>query len=270
MEFRDIDWNRLWQENRKTKSWRGRKKSDWDRRAPSFARRNLHSDYVERFLALLRPEASWRVLDVGAGPGTLAIPLAGMVCGVTAVDFSARMLAALREEAEKAGLVNIHTVQAAWEDDWSLHSIEPHEVAVASRSLSVDDLGAALAKLHRWATKRVVVSDRVGAGPFDPDLFAAVGRDFSPGPDYIYTVNLLYQMGIHATVDFVELERCRTFQSREEVLDSCRWMLDELSSEEEERLAAYVDERLTPLAGGAWSFCRRTPVRWAVIRWDKE
>ena len=230
----------------------------------------MHSAYVERFLALLRPEPAWTVLDVGAGPGTLAVPLARMVRAVTAVDFSARMLEALDEEAAREGVANIRTLQAAWEDDWQAHGIEPHEVAVASRSLSVDDLQAALLKLDRWATRRVVLSDRVGSGPFDPELFAAVGRDFQPGPDYIYTVNLLYQLGIHARVDFIDLERCRNFQSREEALASCRWMLEPMCSDEERKLTAYLETRLTRQDDGSWSLCRRTPVRWAVIQWDKE
>lgn len=209
------------------------------------------------------------MLDVGAGPGTLAVPLAKTVQSVTAVDFSAQMLAALEEEAARAGVANIRTVQAAWEDDWPNHGIEPHDVAVASRSLSVDDLAAALVKLDRWATRRVVLSDRVGSGPFDPELFAAVGRDFQPGPDYIVTVNLLYQLGINARVDFIDLERCRHFRSREEALDSCRWMLEPLEPEEEAKMIAYVETHLAQEAEDCWVVCRTTPVRWAVIQWDK-
>ncbi|MDH3394151.1 MAG: class I SAM-dependent methyltransferase, partial [Desulfobulbaceae bacterium] len=176
MRFQDLDWNRMWQENRKKKSWRGRKQEDWDKRAPSFAKRNMQSVYAERFLALLQPDPLWSALDFGSGPGTLALPLAKLVRKVTAADFSSSMLEILNSEAKKAGADNIHTVQASWEDDWLRLGIKAHDLVIASRSLSVDDLQAALTRLNDWARKRVVISDRVGTGPFDPDLFAALGR----------------------------------------------------------------------------------------------
>lgn len=259
----------MWQENRKKKSWRGRKQKDWDKRAPSFAKRNMQSLYADRFIALLHPDPDWTALDFGSGPGTIALPLAKLVRKVTAADFSASMLDILNREAATTGTDNIRTVQASWEDDWQQLGIKPHDLVIASRSLSVDNLQTALTRINDFARRRVVISDRVGAGPFDPDLFAAMGRPLEPGPDYIYTVNLLYQMGIQAKVDFIDLEQRRVFQSREEALDSCRWMLDKLGSEEENLLANYVDQRLEALPDNTVALTRRTPIRWAVISWDK-
>ncbi len=269
MKFQDLDWNQMWQEGRKGKSWRGRKKEDWDKRAPSFAKRNMESLYAQRFLALLQPEPTWAALDFGAGPGTLALPLAKIVRQVTAADFSPAMLKILNQEAATVGTNNIRTVQASWEDDWQQLDIEPHDLVIASRSLSVKNLEAALTKLNNWATKRVVISDRVGTGPFDPDLFAAVGRPLAPGPDYIYTVNLLYQMEIHASVNFIDLEQKRIFTNRAEAMESCRWMLHQINPEEEKGLARYVDQRLESLPNATVALTRRTPIRWAVISWHK-
>jgi len=269
MRFQDLDWNRMWQENRKKKSWHGRKKEDWDKRAPSFAKRNMQSVYAGRFLALLRPDPTWSALDFGSGPGTIALPLARLVRKVTAADFSSSMLDILMQEAAITGADNIRTVQASWEDDWQQLGIKAHDLVIASRSLSVDNLQAALTRINDWALQRVVISDRVGTGPFDPDLFVAVGRPLEPGPDYIYTVNLLYQMGIHAKVDFIDLEQRRIFQNRAEALDSCRWMLDKINPDEENLLARYVDERLEPLPDTTVALSRRTPIRWAVISWNK-
>jgi len=199
--------------------------------------------------------------------GTLAIPLAGKVRHVTALDYSAAMLGELNKQAKTAGRDNITTVQASWTDDWQALGIPRHEVAIASRSLSVDDLKGALRKLNGWASKAVYVVDRVGAGPFDPDLFGAIGRDFEPGPDYIFTLNILYTLGIQARVDFLTLDSTRTYGSREEALQSYRWMVDDLTFAEEERLAAYVDARLRQTADHAWQLARQTPPRWALIWW---
>jgi SAM-dependent methyltransferase len=270
MRYQDIDWDAMWRESRTHKSWKKKKNSDWDKRASSFAERNLDSPFVAQCLSRIRTEPEWTVLDVGSGPGTLAIPLADKVRRVTAVDYSAAMLGELDKRAREAGKSNITTVQASWTDNWQALGIARHDVAIASRSLSVDDLKGALSKLNEYAARAVYVVDRVGAGPFDPDLFAAIGRDFDPGPDYIFTVNILYTLGIHARVDFISLDHKRIYGSREEALQSYRWMVDDLTPPEEERLAAYVDARLSRTADNSWQLTRQTPPRWALIRWQTE
>ncbi|MCB2181700.1 MAG: class I SAM-dependent methyltransferase [Desulfobulbaceae bacterium] len=268
MRYSDIDWNRLWQEAFEQKSWKKKKKKDWDNRASGFAKRNIDSSYADLFLKLMEPDPSWNVLDVGCGPGTLALPLASRVKSVTAVDFSASMLAELEKRKEKENIANVIPLQASWTDDWQKRGIPVHDVALSSRSLSVFDLQAALTKLNKWATKKVFIADRVGSGPFDPDIFAALGRKFDPGPDYIVTVNLLYKMGIHPRIDYIELDQSKTFSNKEEALASCQWMFDDLSDREKANLTAYVNERLIKKENG-WELTRRSPVKWAFISWEK-
>ena len=269
MRYQDIDWNRMWRENRKRKSWKRKINKDWDKRAAGFAERNITSPYVDHFLNIIKPKPSWTVLDVGSGPGTLAIPLARNVKKITAIDFSADMLHELQKRAGQENIININTIQTAWEDDWQQAGIVPHEVTIASRSLSVDDLKAALTKLDEYATKAVFIGDRVGSGPFDPDVFQAVGREFNPGPDYIYTLNLLYQMGIHAHVDFITIDGSKTYSSPQKALESYTWMLDDLTPEEGLKLAAWLKERLVQIDESTWQLHRRHPAEWAVIWWHK-
>lgn len=269
MHYQDIDFNVLWQEARRRKSWAGKDRADWDKKARAFAGRNMHSAYAAEFLSRMQPEPEWTVLDVGSGPGTLALPLARRVNKVTAVDYSSEMLTILKQQAADENLTNIEAVAAAWEDDWQKIGLAPHDVVVASRSLAVDDLAAALAKMNRWARKAAFVADRVGTTPFDPQAFAAVGRKFSPGPDYIYAVNILYQLGISARVDFISLPRVVILASREEALASYAWMFDALTPVEERQLAAYVDSRLTKTEAGHYRL-QRQPAKWALIHWEKE
>jgi SAM-dependent methyltransferase len=268
MDFDEIDWNRLWQEGRRRQSWKSKKGTDWDRRAVSYARRD-HSAFVTKLFAIMRPEADWTVLEVGSGPGTVALPLACHVRRVTAVDFSEQMLVELQRQAAREGIENIETRQLAWEEDWLEAGIASHQVTLSCRSLTPEDLRGAIEKLNRWAERRVFIVDRVGAGPHDPDLFAAIGREFVSGPDYIYTYNLLYQMGIYARVDFITLYGGKTYGSREEATDSCRWTLGGLNPAEEEKLERFLAERLKPLANGSWLLRRRLPPSWAVLWWEK-
>jgi len=82
-------------------------------------------------------------------------------------------------------------------------------------------------------------------------------------------VNLLYQMGIHPKIDHIELDQSKTFASRDDAIESCRWMFDDLSPAEEERLAAYVDERLGRDEAGIYTLRRNTRVKWALLSWAK-
>ncbi len=270
MNPRDIDWNEMWRQARARRTCPGKGSGDWDRKADSFANRNLKSRYPEKLIEIINPEPSWTVLDIGSGPGTLSIPLAGMVRQVTAMDYSPRMLEILQEQAEKKGLLNLNVLKAAWEDDWDALGVPVHDVTIASRSLSVDDLEAALKKMISRTGRRGVISDRVGHGPFDPEIFRAVGRELSPGPDYIYTLNLLYQLGINAGVEYITLEKSRNFSSKEDALESCKWMLGAMTPEEEDKLADHVSTRLVRTGENNWRLDTQNPPRWAIISWEND
>ena len=267
MRYDDIDWNALYQEARKTKTWHSKGPEDWNRRAASFADRTRRSVYRERFLALLQPQSSWSVLDVGSGPGTLALPLAARVRQVTALDFSEKMLSILNREATRQGLTNITTRCLSWEDDWDALGVDRHDVAIASRSMAVADLKAAILKLTSHARHMVVVTDRVRHGPFDPDAFAAIGRPLQTGPDYIYTVNLLYQQGFLPQITYIELDEVLQYASLEEAITSYRWMFRDLQDQEEKQLLSYIRSIATIDSNGTLRLRRRHPPLWAYISW---
>ncbi|MEW6429268.1 MAG: class I SAM-dependent methyltransferase [Thermodesulfobacteriota bacterium] len=262
-----IDWAARWRQARHSQSWQGKSAADWNRRSAAFARRHLTSPFADRLLPLLPTQPDWTVLDIGCGPGTLALPLSPRVQRITAIDFSASMLAILRRTAEEKSIGNIRTVEAGWDDPWP--GVGAHDLVLASRALAVDDITAALDRIDRLAQRCAVIVERVGAGPFDPDIFAAVGRSFSPGPDYLYLVNLLYEMGIQASVAFIEPPATGGYASEEEAYTSSAWMLEEMTGEEEQRLRLHLKERLRPTATGL-VLERRTPVRWAVLSWRRD
>ncbi len=67
----------------------------------------LFEQAAEMALALAEVGPSTRVLDVAAGPGTLALLAAPRVRDVTAVDFSPEMIASLRKGAAARSLRNV-------------------------------------------------------------------------------------------------------------------------------------------------------------------
>lgn len=264
----DINWNQLWQNARNQRGWASKGAEDWDKKSSSFARRNKQSPYIELLLSQLPLNQEMSILDVGCGPGTLAIPLAKKCKKVTGIDFSSGMLALLNKEAESHQLHNIETIQCAWEDDWQQNGVAVHDITIASRSMGVADLTAAIEKLDGYARQYVFIVDRISPTPFDPAAFEAIGRSFSSGPDYIYTINCLYTMGIHPHVTILQLEKRLYFDSIEQALESYRWMFKDLTDHEDDQLKLYLQHNMTKSAGSQFAI-EREPPRWALIWWHK-
>lgn len=269
LTYADLDWNELWRQARARKSWGSKGAEDWDKKAGSFSSRNKSSPFVSLVLARLPLDSALTVLDVGSGPGTLALPIAPRVKSVTAIDYSTVMLATLDNLASQAGIENIRTVRCSWEDDWSAFAIDRHDIAIASRSLGVADLRAALQRLDRFASRYVFIVDRISPTPFDPEAFAAIGRPFSAGPDYIYTLNILYTLGIHPHVDILRLDRDSRFADIEDAFRSYIWMFNEMSADEKSRLRRYLESKSRPCDDGRICLRRQVPPQWALIWWEK-
>jgi SAM-dependent methyltransferase len=69
---------------------------------------------LDRLRALSRPDATW--LDIGAGGGRYALPLALVSREVTAVDPSAAMLEVLRNSAAQHDISNVSARELRWPD----------------------------------------------------------------------------------------------------------------------------------------------------------
>ncbi len=265
------DWNRIWQESCRKRKGDRNDQEFWNKRAPSFANHARESGYVTDFLHYLAPQSDWSVLDMGCGAGTLAIPLADSVRQVTAVDFSETMLAILSERCREKGFTNVTTRLLGWQDDWEAAGIERHDVAIASRSLVVEDLAGSIEKLAGRARHRVIISSLVGDGPFDRRIFTAIGRDLDRGPDYICVYNLLHQMGIYADVTFVsnEGEDRKIFQDQDDAVAGYRWMISDMTGEEEYKLRQYLERHLVSMGDG-YALDYQHLVRWAILSWNKD
>ncbi len=270
MSMLDIFWNDVWKSSiRKNAKPKCERMSFWNKRAPDFMKAAEKSDYIDQFLEIMDPQPDWTVLDMGCAAGTLAIPLARKVRSVTAVDPSSGMRDLLRLRCEQEGIDNIRIVDGSWEQDWEALEIAPHDVFMASRSLVVPDLQASVEKVQRFAREKVFLSTLVGDGPYDPQIFEAVGRDFNPGTDYILAVNVLRQMGIYADVAFTYNNERKVYPDHDAAFSDLLWMIHDMNEEEKKRLRKHLKETLVPFENGVRMPYAR-PVRWAVLSWDKQ
>lgn len=267
--FPNLDWNQIWQQWRRLKSGNGRKR-DWERRAGSFARNSRKSSYARNFIAAVQPEKNYTVLDIGCGPGTLAIPLSPMVQWITAIDKSEAMIGIVTQRCREEGIKNVTASTVSWEDDWNQAGIGCHDLVIASRSLVVDDLEAAITKMSAKASKQVVIASLVGDGPYDRRLFEAIGRRLNRGPDYLCAYNLLNQMGILASVSFIASGgQPRSYRDLDEAVRSFRWMTGDLDKHEKQLLYDYISRQLIR-DNGQWTLRYQHITRWALISWRKE
>jgi ubiquinone/menaquinone biosynthesis C-methylase UbiE len=85
-------------------------RKEFSRQADSFGKPGLtlsSQEYLEWMVDILPLHAEFRVLDVAAGTGHLSRAIAPHVRQVVAIDMTREMLEKAKEEAVKAGLVNI-------------------------------------------------------------------------------------------------------------------------------------------------------------------
>ena len=230
-----IDWNEVWKAREKEKRAGDGCASCVDRwsdpgRCRKFSQRvreNNWKDARDRISAMnIAPD--FRVLDIGAGPGTLAIPLAGMVRQVTAVEPSPGMCECLRENIQEQDVHNVTVIPKKWEDtDPTTDLKPPYDLVVASYSLGVPDLQAALEKMNEVSKKYVYIfwfADLLSPRHQQyleiwEDLF---GEQPAPNrtPNIIF--NLLCQMGIYANVEISRTDRILEYSGlKEAVLDQC-------------------------------------------------
>ena len=207
----DTDWNEIW--GKKIKQWhQGAGKACrefWEDEtsaevyAEKQARRN--QERVDEMLPLLNLKPEFKVLDIGAGPGSLALPMAPQVAGVTTVEPAHGMNQVMAREIARQGMENIRCVQKAWEEVDVTRDLDgPYEVVLASMSLGMEDLRGAVEKMEQVCCGRVILFWHAGIPGWEempralwPTLF---NTQYHGGPKSDLLFQVLYQMGIYPQV----------------------------------------------------------------------
>jgi SAM-dependent methyltransferase len=228
-KYGDIDWNEVWkarQDQHETARIALDTSHDWDKKenATRYAAQSVgeFETRIRMTLDDLVVNSSTRVLDIGAGPGTLAIPLAPKVKEITAVEPGAGMIIALEERAGKEGINNITCVRKTWEEVDPTRDIEgPYDLVIASLSLTMHDIREAIRKMDAVSRGEICLYWFVDL-PFWERMYADLmiplhGRPYYSGPKADCLWNVLYQEGIYADVNMLPLDKEYRFSFREEM-----------------------------------------------------
>lgn len=266
-----MDWNRLWHEEKNTT--KERHSSDyWDSFATKYRKHPGKSTYEADFLALADIRPGETVFDMGCASGTLALPLAEAGHRVFAADFSKGMLELLNQQIAERHLSDyIATMQLDWNEDWSRYDIPVCDVAIASRSMIVSDLEAALDKLQSKARRKVCIVEPTTESPhFNVNIAEYIGYSRFPKPDYMYLINILFERGIMPELRYIYSSRTDYFESLEKAASKLiKFFPDTLTAAEDMLLREYLKAHLVKTESGQYTYDESWPVRWAYIAWEK-
>ncbi len=253
--FDEIDWNEVWkaqiQRNRESSPGRDCARI-WESRESALKFWDMcmkNPDRISKTLAGTNINPESRVLDIGAGPGTLAIPFSKEVAHVTAVEPAEGMGSVLLEKAALAEVDNISLVQKRWEDvDVEVDLEPPYDVVIASFSLGMPNIREAIKKMVEASSKYVYLYHFAGETHWDRqfrDLWPKLhGKDYHPGPKSEVLYNVLYQMGIYPHVRTFRLMHSQMFVNMEEALENLRPQFKVVTEEQERILQDHLGQVL--------------------------
>lgn len=228
-KYGEIDWNEVWKARQK-RHMASEKFSDpthnWDRKANakrySEGSKGEFDARIQMTIDGLPLTKATRILDIGAGPGTLALPLARLVKEITAVEPGKGMVAVLKENMRKERITNITCVEKLWEDcDIDRDLAPPYDIVLSSLSLTMEDLKESLARMDAVSSEYVFIF-WFADPPFWERMYLDLWPDlhsepFFPGPKADCLFNVLYQMGIRANVEMLPLSKEYRFSNAVEM-----------------------------------------------------
>jgi len=205
------------------------------------------------------------VLDVGAGVGALAIPLARSVETVTALEPSPTMREELQANIARSRLDNLTCIPAAWGDA----EVAPHDlILVANVAPIFKDLLGFLTRAEPLARRAIALVQNVGPGTekfYLGELYPIVfGRPYPVREDYLRTVTVLHSLGIYANVQIIGYHFDQPFEDLGEALDFWKEVIRVETPEQEQRLLDFLQCRLQQVGARLIAPLRRQS---AVVWW---
>ena len=225
---------------------------------------------IESQIAGMQIPPGSSVLDIGAGPGTLAVPLALAGCRVTTVEPSAPMGAAMEEYRRLVNAPPIREIRSRWEDV-SPEEAGVHDVVVASRSLIMGDIRNSLLKMDA-AAKRAVhlywfISSPPSSGGNDELWPALHGEPYHGEANADVLWNVLCQLGIYANVKVETRDRDRCYSGVDEMREDYYNRLSVKEDWQREIVDAFLRDRAVS-EGSGYVVPGRS--RSAHIWWEKD
>jgi precorrin-6B methylase 2 len=210
--------------------------------------RRTDDEVLNLLLAETRADEVW--LDVGAGGGRYALPLALHVAEVLAIDPSPSMLATLTEDAAAAGISNVRTIAGRWPLESKAPTVDVG--LIAHVGYDIEQIGPFLDALEGSSRRLCIAVAGESAMATVATLFwqDIHGEPRVRLPAMPELLTLLLARGRLPEVRWVD-RAAPTFSSPDEAMAMARrqlWLRE--GSAKDRRLVALAGERLVERDGG--------------------
>lgn len=196
----------------------------WDRYAPRYARDNRERlPFFRQITNHLFGEGVFsegsRVLDIGCGPGTFAIPLALQGAEVFGLDSAYKMLEVLQQEADFHGIGNrIYPLHNSW---MALPETREYDLIIGANTPAIKDYDS-LMRMNRLSGNKCCLISFTGSyhSRFRRDIWQHMMEAplMSRAFDIQYPFNILYLEGCYPNTRFFPF-RWETRDPVEEVIE---------------------------------------------------
>jgi SAM-dependent methyltransferase len=272
------DWILLWRQLAESQShiWKKGNGSDgeddhWKDRARSFAdgvkkrwaMPDTHKDFI---LSMLKADPNSTVIDIGAGTGGWAVPMARHASKVTALEPSSEMIKVMRENLEQEGTGNVEIIQGSWPET----ETEPHDYSLCAHAMyGVADLPAFVKAMSSVTRKTCLMLLRAPAhdGTMAQAALRIWGQPYD-SPNFQIAYAAMLQMGLYPHVLMGKADQWDPWTNasfEEAMAETRRRFKVPFPSEHDAFLDELLKSRLTYRDGRCvWP----SEVRSALIYWD--
>lgn len=195
------------------------------------------------------------VLDIGAGLGRLAIPLAKEVRKLTAVEPARVYMNVMKDRAARTGVDNIDFSDNLW-SDFQLQ--EKYDLVYSTWSPAANN-PETLMKMNeasRGYCAIEMVASPMNVWDFTGQIYPMImGEEFRPPGNYLNIVTTLYDYSIYANLETWQFDKEVRHQTMEEAVEIWKTSLESytrVTGETEEKLKQFYRSKMNP--DGSYTF----------------
>lgn len=203
-------------------------------KAKKYAKRSSdeNNERIKNTLKCLEVNKNSRILDIGSGPGNIAIPLSFKAKSVTAVEPADGMQLYLENEINSKGISNISVVKKRWEEVDIINDLDaPYDIVFSSFSFGgIKEFKSSINKMLESASEKVYIFWMQGGSAWINihNLLSGIKKeescDYTEHFDLIY--NMLYEMKIFPDVKVFKSNIRHVYSDLNEAAESYSYPLE--------------------------------------------